>query len=282
MLEDGDGRLRELADEAGGRGDIEDVIEGEFLAVELFEVVEEVSVEFGLLMGVLTVAEASGEGEFEGEGFPRGTLVIKVGADGAIVGAGGREGFHREACAKFRGRGAVTKLHGFKDAGVVGGVDDNGDGAVVLGSAANHGGAADIDLFDGLFERDPLLCDRLFKGVEIHADQINRQDAMLGCLRPVLVVVAEEKQSSVNFRDEGLHAAIHHLRKTGVVGDFTDRDSGCGDRLGCAPGREQLDAVLGEAAGEVNETGLVRDREEGALDFHAGNDGWVTPLVKSE
>ena len=67
VLEDGDGRLGKFLDELGGGGDIEDVVEGEFLAVELLEVLVEIAVERGLLVRVLAVAEAGGDGQGEGE-----------------------------------------------------------------------------------------------------------------------------------------------------------------------------------------------------------------------
>ena len=150
VLEDGDGRLGKLGNQARGGGDVEDVVEGEFLAVELLEVVEESAVELSLLMGVLAVAEATGEGELEREGVAGGALVVEVGADGAVVGTGGGEGLHGEAGAEL-GRGlAATGAHGLEHAGIVVGVDDDGDGAVVLRSAADHGGTADVNLLDGL------------------------------------------------------------------------------------------------------------------------------------
>ena len=92
---------------------------------------------------------------------------------------------------------------------------------------------------------------------------------MLGGLGLVLLIAAQEEESAVDLRDEGLHAAVHHLGEPGVVGDLPDRDAGGGDRLGSAAGGEELDPHLVEAAGEVDESGLVRDGEKGALDFHA-------------
>ena len=281
VLEDGDGRLGKLAHQAGRRRDIKDVVEGKFLTVELLEVVKEVSIQFGLLVRVLTVAETSGERKLEGDGFTGGALVIEVGTDGAIVGAGGREGLHRKAGAKFGGRRAVAQTHGLENTGVVGGIDDDGDRAVVFGSTADHGWAADIDLLDGLLKGDALLRNGLFEGVKIHADQVDRQDAVCGSLGLMLFIIAEEEKAAVDLRDQGLHAAIHHFREAGVVGDFPDGNAGRGDRLGCAAGGKEFDTKSGESAGEVYEAGLVRDREEGALNFHAGNVGWVTPLGKN-
>ena len=268
MLEDGDRGLGELADKAGGCGDVEDVVEGEFLAVKLLEVVKESAVELGLLVGVLAVTEAAGQRELERKGLAGGALVVEVGADGAVVGAGGGEGLHRKAGAQFRGGLAVPRFHGVKDARVVGGIDDDRDGAVVLGAAADHRGAPDVDLLDGLLERHALLRNGLLKGIEIHANEIDRKDAVLGGLGLVIGVVAEEEESSVDLGDECLHAAVHHLGESGVVGDLPDGNPGGRDRLGGTARGEKLHALLVQAAGKVDESGLVGDGEECALDFH--------------
>ena len=268
VLENGDGRLCKLADQAGGRRDIQDVVEGEFLAVEFLEVVEEAAVEFGLLVGGLAVAETAGQRELERDGITGRALVVEVGADGAVVGTGSGEGLHRKAGAKL-GRGlTVTGPHRLQDTGVVVGISDDGDGTMVLRATANHGRAADIDLLDGFLKGDSFLRDGLLEGVEVHADQIDREDAMLGRLSLMLRIVAEKEQAAVHLRDEGLHAAIHHLGKAGVVGNLPDRDACGGDRLGGAAGGEEFHPLLVKAAGEVDESGLVGDGEECALDFH--------------
>ena len=139
---------------------------------------------------------------------------------------------------------------------------------MVLRAAADHGGTADIDLLDGLFQGDPLLRDGLLEGVEVHADQVDRKDAVLGRLGLMLRIVAEEEEPAVNLGDQGLYAAIHHLRKAGVVGDLPHGDAGRGDRLGGAAGGEEFHTLVVKAAGEVDESALVGDGEECALDFH--------------
>ena len=139
---------------------------------------------------------------------------------------------------------------------------------MVLGTAADHGGTADVDLLDGLPQGNALLGDGLLEGIEVHADKIDREDAVLGRLGLVLRIVAEEKKTAVHLRDEGLHAAIHHLGETGVVGDFPHGDAGGGDRLGGAARGKEFHAQFVKAAGEVDESALVRDGEECALNFH--------------
>ena len=61
MLQDANRRALELTDEVGRGGDIEDVVIAEFLALQLFESLVEGTVERGLLVRVLAVAEALGD-----------------------------------------------------------------------------------------------------------------------------------------------------------------------------------------------------------------------------
>ena len=93
---------------------------------------------------------------------------------------------------------------------------------------------------------------------------------MLRGLSGVLRVVAKEEQSAVDLRMKGLHPAVHHLGESREIGDLLHGDACGGDRLGGASGGEEFDTEFMEAAGEVDEAGLVGDREEGALDFHEG------------
>ena len=86
----------------------------------------------------------------------------------------------------------------------------------------------------------------------------------------MLGIVTQMQKAAVDLRVKGLHAAVHHLGESRKIGDLLHRDAGGGDRLGGASGGEEFDTEFMEAAGEVDEAGLVGDREEGALDFHEG------------
>ena len=212
VLEDGDGGLGEFLDELGGGGDIEDVVEGEFLAVELLEVLVEIAVEGGLLVGVFAVAEAGGDGEGDGEGAGGFLFAVEEIGDGAVVVGGGDEDLDAEALAELEGGGAVVGADVFEDVGVVGGIDDDGDGAVIFRGAAEHGGAADVDVLDGFLEGDVGLGDGLLEGVEVHDHEVDGQDAVFLGLFLVGFVAAEEEEAAVDFRVEGLDAAIQDFR----------------------------------------------------------------------
>ena len=90
---------------------------------------------------------------------------------------------------------------------------------------------------------------------------------MLGCGRVVFGIAAHGEQPAMHLRMQRLQAAIHHLGKPGVLGDVLDRDAGLlqGDRR--AAGRQDLDAGCGQRLAELDDAGLVGDRDQGAADF---------------
>ena len=53
---------------------------------------------------------------------------------------------------RVEGQAVAVAIHLGDDAVIVGGLDDDGDVLVVLGSGADHGRAADVDVLDGVFQ----------------------------------------------------------------------------------------------------------------------------------
>jgi len=64
-----------------------------------------------------------------------------------------------------------------------------------------------------------------------------------------------------------LDAAVHDLRKAREVLDRADLEAGGGERGGRAPGGDELDAEVRQAAGEVDDPALVGDRQQRAADL---------------
>lgn len=52
---------------------------------------------------------------------------------------------------------------------------------MVLGRAAEHGRAADVDVLDGVLEGAVRLRDGGFERVEVHDDEVDELDAVLPC-----------------------------------------------------------------------------------------------------
>ena len=86
----------------------------------------------------------------------------------------------------------------------------------------------------------------------------------------------------MDARMQRLHAPVHHLRHAGDGADVGDGEAGFGQRAGGAAGREDLDAVLGQRAGEVDDPGLVGDGDQRALDLEKlGAGGFETDIERT-
>jgi len=155
-------------------------------------------------------------------------------------------------------------IHLGQHAGIVAGVHYHGHRGVILGRGAQHGGAADVDVLDRQGEVAVGARYGLLEGIEVDHHQVDRLDAVLGHHR--VVGAAPSQQAAVDLRVQGLHPAVHHLGKAGVVGDLGHRHVVVGEQLGGAAGTENLHAAGVQFTGEVEDAGFVRDAEEGAGD----------------
>jgi hypothetical protein len=113
----------------------------------------------------------------------------------------------------------------------------------ILGGGADHGWSADVDVLDQFFERDTGLGGSFFEGVEIHHDHVDRLDAMLGHGGGVRGILAAVQNAAVHLGMQRLDAAVEHFRETGEFGDIFDGDAGVAQKLGCASGGNEFDAV---------------------------------------
>ncbi len=236
--------------------------------MELLKILIEVSVQCGGLVRVFAVPESSGAGEREVEGAGGVLFFVEVVGDGAVVAGGGDEDFDAEAFAELGGGGALVGAHGFEDGCVIGGVDDDGDGAVILCGGAQHGGAADIDVLDGFFHGDVGFRDGCLEGVEVYDDEIDGKDAIFVGGVGVFLVVADPEQAAVDLGVEGFDATIHHFREAGVIGDFAGGDAVFIEEAEGATGGDDFHAHVDEGFCEIDETGFVGDGDESPLDFH--------------
>ena len=171
-----------------------------------------------------------------------------------------------KAAALVQGETAV--LSGLNGACVVCGVHNDCDSVVVLSSCTNHGGAANVNLLD-----DGVLtgtgCDGLNEGVQVHDDQVERLDIQLAEGVDVLLLAAVSQNTCVDARVQGLHAAFEAFGEAGHFGDLGDGYACCRDGCCGRTGGNQRNASLVQAAGELLQTGLVVDGNEGAAQGHA-------------
>ena len=180
--------------------------------------------------------------------------------DGRVIGREAGEDFLGQSAAVIEGDVALA-LQGFEEGGVVGGIAQGDDIAMVFRGGAEHGGAADINGFDvgGLLE-----------GIEIDDDQINAGNAELGADGGVVGIGAPLEDAAMHLGVEGLDPPAKNFWELGDGGDILDGDAGLAQGRGGAAGGQEGDAEVGQAAGQGDQTGFVGNAEQRALNLHEG------------
>ena len=171
-----------------------------------------------------------------------------------------------EAPAGVAGEGAFVRGQFFGEGLIVCGAGDDGYVFEVFSCAAEHGRAADIDVFDELGGGDAGAGGGLLEGVEVDDDEVDGLDVVLGDGGHVAGVGADVEERGVDAGVEGFDAAVEHFRKAGEVGDVADGKAGSAEGGGGAAGGDELDAVADKGLGEGDEAGFIGDGEEGAAD----------------
>ncbi len=284
VLDDHAGRLDEALDAFQRSVGVGHVVVGQLFALQLGRGGDAhfgrlgLHVERRALVRVLAVAHFLGLDElavegarelaaaFGAEGF--GGLIngAHVVGDHAVVAGGVFERLEHQV--ETLSIGQATGLEVFQHAGVVAGIDHNGHVFVVLGRRADHGRAADVDVFDGGRQVTAGFVDGGFERVEVDGHQVDRLDAVLVHDRVVGAATAED--AAVDFRVQGLDPTVHHFCETGVVRDFY-----CGHAVvlqqfeGPARG-EDFHAQSFQLTGKFEDPGLVGDTDQGAADRQAG------------
>ena len=134
---------------------------------------------------------------------------------------------------------------------------------MVLRRGADHRRAADIDVLDAVVEVGAAR-DGFLERIEIDHQKIDRADVVRAHRLGVRGVVADAEQAAMHRRMQRLDPAVHHFGKAGEIADVEHLEPGIAQRLAGAAGRNELDAVAGERAGEFDEPGFVGDGNEGA------------------
>ena len=275
MLDDGHGgcaRRIEFGDEFEGGVGVVDVVVRELLALHLprggdAETLFAGDIEARRLVRVFAVAHGfrelaadraiGGRRLFDRVGEPVG--------DRRIVGGRARIGFLRELAACGEARRAIVGGQFTENDVVILDIDDDGDIVVVLGGGADHGGAADVDVLDAILVGRALR-DSGLEGIEVHDEQIDLWNVVREHGGFMLGILADGEQAAVHLGVQGFHAAVHHFRKAGEIGDVDDLQAGVGQRFACAAGGDELDAAFRQRACEVDQAGLVGNGNQRAGD----------------
>ena len=262
MLERDAEGLLEIAQDVQGRIGILYIIVGQFLPLDLLREGQgegrrfQGRVEVGGLVRILAVAERLPEVIFQEELLRQPGLRPHVRGDAGVVFRRMGIGLGGEFEPRLRGGRAVFAEFG-EDGPIVGGIADDGHVAPVLGGAPDHRRPADVDVFYGLFQGDALLRDGLPERIQVHADEVDGFDAVLGEGLHVGGQFPAGEDAPVDLRVQGLHTAVEDLRE---AGDFADSDG-----FHTLPLEELLRPARGddfpaegdEPADEIHESGLV-------------------------
>ena len=241
MLDDSAAHAFEIVREFRGGGGVEQIIEGEFLAAQNLRIAERKparttqAIERALLVGVLPVAERLNAVEIHLDPF--GKRVLTIGAQ--IAGYGG---VRTRGVAK-RLQGQASQPIGRKNSavsdvgdsvGIIVRIDEHGHAAVVLGSRAHHGGAADVDLLDRLLPRDAGPGDGLPEGIEVHRHQVDGRDVV----RPhLLFLIGQERQNTAQHLGvKRLDASAHDFGLPRIIGNLPHGNARIAQRSGRTAG----------------------------------------------
>ena len=140
---------------------------------------------------------------------------------------------------------------------------------MVLGGAPQHGRSADVDVFNGIVEGHVGFGHGGLKGIKIHHHQVDGGNLVGGHGRLMGGITADKKQAAMHFGVKGLHPAIEHFRKTGMLADIFHFQPRFAQGFGGAAGGNEFQPLGSQDLGKGNQPGLVGNRKQSALDFHA-------------
>jgi hypothetical protein len=146
------------------------------------------------------------------------------------------------------------------------GIGQDRNAGIVLGGRAQHGGAADIDIFDRGGQIAIGRGDGLFEWIQIDHQHVDRLYAVPP--HRLIIDAAAPEQTAVDHRMQRLDATIHHFRKAGVSGDFGHFDTRFREQARRAAGRKYFNAELPELLCEFDNTRFVRHADQRAPDGH--------------
>ncbi len=228
-------------------------------------------------MRVLAIAQRLGQGSAE-RAIPRRPLEGDIGqviGDEGIVGGRAGIGLLRERAPKHETGPPIVAFHFGPEGVVIADVHHHGHIAMVLGRAPDHGGSADVDVLDAVFRR-PAPRHRGLERVEVHHQEIDRHDVVGQHGGLVARVFPYREQPAMDQRVKRLQPAVHQFGEAGQVGDFRHGQARRRQGVARSPRRDQRNAAAVQVSRELDQPGLVRDREKRAFDAaqvacHAGH-----------
>ena len=132
----------------------------------------------------------------------------------------------------------------------------------VLGGAAQHRRAADVDEFDHGGEVHLARGVRAREGIEVHHHHVHERDLLAAHLLKILRPVAARQDAGVHARVQRLQASPEQAPEAGELARLLQPQPLAAHRLGGAAGGHEVDPELREAPREGRQAGLVPHAHE--------------------
>ena len=257
-----------------GRVGVVDVIEGQFFPVELLGIdqVAGSGLDFlvvpGFLVRVFAVPQVLGFFEGHGEVVRQSQtgFLSQVVGDHGVVGSGVLEHLQSQTVFGLIGDFAFFLQFG-NDCRIIRRVADDHHVFVVLGSGAEHGRTADIDVFDGHRQSHIRFQNGFLEGVEVDGHDVDGLDPQLLQLVHVFRFFSHRQDPAVDCRVEGLDSAVQAFRESGHIGDPHDFYAAFSDLFVGAAGGDDGTTQGFQFFGEFNNAGFVGYTDECSHDF---------------
>ena len=173
-------------------------------------------------------------GRLSGIAEVRFYFLTEVVSDHAVISRCMLKGFDGEIKTGIETQAVLSGIHLGNDIAVVTAFYHNRHIFMVLRGGAHHGRPADIDIFNRVFQCAAGFCHGLRKRIKIHNHHINSGNLMLR--HNLIIGAAAAEDPAVYFRMQGFDTSVHHFRKTGVIGDFSHRQTGVSQQAGSTAG----------------------------------------------
>ena len=217
------------------------------------------------LVGVLAVDEVGHLLEAPDQSLRKRVAVGEPTCDRGFVGCGYREGLGRERAPRVE-RDLLGLAELRQDRPVALRVAHRRDVGEILRCGTEHRRPADVDHLDRVLLLHAVPGDDLRERIEGDDDEVERADVVLVERREVVRMVAPREDRGVDARVQRLHAPAEELRDLRQVLDPRHLEAVLGQVVGRPAAGDDVDAELGEAAGELGQPGLVECGDEGAFD----------------
>ena len=179
-----------------------------------------------------------------------------------VISCSARIGFLRQPLPQFE-VGALMGLETVQQGGVIFRINNHRDILVIFGCRADHGRAANINVFNTRLV-SAALPERFLKWVEIDHQQINLLDTMVPHGVCVCFIIAYCQQSAMHHRVQCFHPPVHHFGEAGQLRHIEAIYTRLREHFCRAAGGNDFDFLRHQRFCEIDNASFVRDGYQGA------------------